>query len=62
MYRVNQNEIIKAKEEIFQILFDAQRASEIVQKNFKLGKKYFSYETLEKKLKNLLVEKAHLGL
>jgi hypothetical protein len=62
MYRVNQNEIIKAKEEIFQILFNAQRASEIVQKNFKLGKKYFSYETLEKKLKNLLIEKAHLGL
>lgn len=62
MYRVNQNEIIKAKEEIFQILFDAQMASNIVQKNFELGQKYFSYETLAKKLKNLLVEKAHLGV
>ncbi|RAO99478.1 hypothetical protein PW5551_03030 [Petrotoga sp. 9PW.55.5.1] len=56
-YRVNQNEIIKAKDKIFDILFNKEKASYVVQKNFELGKKYFSYETLEKKLKQILLEK-----
>jgi glycosyltransferase involved in cell wall biosynthesis len=56
-YRVNQNEIIKAKDKIFDILFNKEKASNVVQKNFELGKKYFSYETLEKKLKQILLEK-----
>lgn len=56
-YRVNQNEIIKAKDKIFDILFNKQKASNVVQKNFELGKKYFSYETLQKKLKQILLEK-----
>lgn len=56
-YRVNQNEIIKAKDKIFDILFNKEKASYVVQKNFELGKKYFSYETLQKKLKQILLEK-----
>lgn len=54
MYKVNQDTIIKAKEQILEILFDSQKASNIVQKNFELGKRYFSYDTLEKKLRYLI--------
>ncbi len=54
MYKVNQDTIIKAKEQIFETLFDPQKVSNIVQKNFELGKRYFSYDTLEKKLRYLI--------
>ena len=56
MYRVNQEEIKKAKDQILDILFDSKKVYEITQKNFELGKKYFSYQTLEKKLKELLYQ------
>lgn len=41
MYRVNQNEIIKAKEEIFQILFDPQGLHRLSRRILNLGKNIF---------------------
>ncbi|WP_041534095.1 hypothetical protein [Petrotoga mobilis] len=51
LYKVNLDTIIKAKEQILEILFDIHKAIESVQKNFELGRKYFSYDMLEKKLR-----------
>lgn len=54
LYKVNQDTIIKAKDQILEILFDTHKASESVQKNFELGRKYFSYDMLEEKLRYLI--------
>ncbi len=42
-----------AVKEIKEILSNPQKQSEIITKNFALGKKFFSYEILEKRLKEL---------
>lgn len=54
LYKVNKQEIQKAKQEIFNILFQPEKAKQITETNFELGKKYFSYEVLENKVKQIL--------
>ncbi len=44
----------KAVEEMASILYNPELAGEIADHNFELGKKYFSYDTLERKLEELI--------
>ena len=44
----------KAVAQIDQILRDKNRLEEMVERNYQIGKKYFSYEVLEEKLMHLI--------
>ncbi|BBE30303.1 mannosylglucosylglycerate synthase [Tepiditoga spiralis] len=54
LYEVNENTLIKASNEIISILYDKNKYNDIVQNNFNLGKKYYSYQTLEKLLLKII--------
>ena len=41
-------------EELKKVLYDENLAAEIAEFNFELGKKYFSFDTLEEKLSELI--------
>jgi len=53
-YEVPDNKIKSASREIFEIIFDREKAMDYVETNYKLAKKHFSYDSLEKKLSLLL--------
>lgn len=55
-FKLSQDELNRAAEQVLNILFDFKKASSMVRKNFDLGKKYFSYNTLEKKLKKIFID------
>jgi len=46
----------KAVEEMKQIIYDEKLNQEITEHNYNLGKKLFSYDTLEEKLQELLAK------
>lgn len=52
--RVDSKVTEKAVEEIIEILKDGNKYRKITEENFEIGKKYFSYEALEKDLKAIL--------
>jgi hypothetical protein len=53
-YVVSDYKIKSATKEIIDILFDREKAMNYIQTNFDLAKKFFSYNSLEEKLSNLL--------
>ncbi|MGM0640680.1 MAG: glycosyltransferase [Thermotogota bacterium] len=53
-YEVPDNKIKSASKEILEIIFDREKAFDYIETNYKLAKKHFSYDSLEKKLSILL--------
>ncbi len=51
---IDKNKIEKAAKEIYEILFSPERYRKLVEENFKVGKRYFSFERLEILLKKLI--------
>jgi len=52
---IEDNELTEeAVTEAREVIFDKNLRDRMVEHNFKLGKKYFSYDVLQKKLKKLL--------
>ena len=54
LYEVSKDVLIKASNEIISILYDKNKYNNIVQKNFELGKRYYSYKTLKTLLLKLI--------
>jgi glycosyltransferase involved in cell wall biosynthesis len=52
-YEVEKEVIEKCSKEILEILFDNNKAKKVVEKNFEIGKKFYSYETLDLILKSI---------
>ncbi|ABR31540.1 glycosyl transferase family 1 [Thermosipho melanesiensis] len=52
--KVEEDIIEKAADKLFKILFDKESYEYTVNKNFEIGKKYYSLESLEKIIKNIL--------
>ncbi len=54
LVKVSKEKIERAANECVEILFDSLRYSRMVENNFKIGKKYFSYTTLEKLIRQIM--------
>jgi hypothetical protein len=51
----------KAIEEMKEVIYNEELAKEIAEHNYVLGKKYFSYNTLEEKLEELIDKAVKAG-
>ncbi|NUU98551.1 mannosylglucosylglycerate synthase [Marinitoga sp. 1138] len=51
---VNREILEKAADELIEILFNKEKYYGIIERNFEVGKKYFSFDTLENIIRNLL--------
>ncbi|WP_206076333.1 hypothetical protein [Marinitoga lauensis] len=51
---INESVLEKASEKSIEILFDREKYYNIVNKNFEIGKKEFSFETLKRIIKEII--------